>query len=142
MIAPPRQLLFAACVIAADRLSKAMVSRRLAVGSSATVGGWFRIRHTIAPFSSSGFKDSRIALLSLWAAQLAGVMFITQSEIVFQRPAAQMALITALAGAASNLYDRLRRGKTVDFLDLGWWPVFNLADVAITVGVGTAIFLM
>ena len=34
-----------------------------------------------------------------------------------------------------NLYDRWRRGAVVEFLDLGSWPVFNLADVAITTGV-------
>lgn len=45
-----------------------------------------------------------------------------------------------LGGAIGNLGDRLfrgpgwLRGKVVDFLDLGWWPVFNLADSAIVVG--------
>jgi signal peptidase II len=44
----------------------------------------------------------------------------------------------ALGGAVSNIYDQLSRGAVLDFLDLGWWPVFNLADVAITLGVATA----
>ena len=39
-------------------------------------------------------------------------------------------------GAAGNLVDRLRFGYVVDFIDLRVWPVFNLADSAITVGVG------
>ncbi|MBE0467694.1 MAG: signal peptidase II, partial [Candidatus Desulforudis sp.] len=39
-----------------------------------------------------------------------------------------------LGGALGNLADRIRYGKVVDFIDLGFWPVFNLADVAIVAG--------
>ena len=38
-------------------------------------------------------------------------------------------------GAIGNLIDRIRFGYVVDFLDLRWWPVFNVADVALTIGV-------
>ena len=41
-----------------------------------------------------------------------------------------------LGGAAANLGDRIIGGSVVDFLDLGWWPSFNLADVWLTVGCG------
>ena len=43
-------------------------------------------------------------------------------------------LALALAGAAGNLVDILRWRYVVDFVDLGWWPVFNLADVGIVGG--------
>jgi signal peptidase II len=38
-------------------------------------------------------------------------------------------------GAIGNLIDRVRAGQVTDFLDIGSWPAFNLADVAITCGV-------
>ena len=41
-----------------------------------------------------------------------------------------------LGGAVANVVDRTLDGTVVDVLDLGWWPTFNLADVAITVGAG------
>jgi signal peptidase II len=41
----------------------------------------------------------------------------------------------ALGGAAGNVLDWIRRGAVVDFVDLGWWPVFNLADGGIVVGI-------
>lgn len=41
-----------------------------------------------------------------------------------------------LGGALGNLYDRLRFGYVVDFLDLRVWPVFNVADACICIGVG------
>ena len=44
-----------------------------------------------------------------------------------------------LGGALGNLYDRLRLGEVIDFVDVGFgshrWPVFNVADIAVTVGV-------
>ena len=39
-----------------------------------------------------------------------------------------------MAGAIGNLLDRLRLNYVVDFFDLGWWPVFNIADMAIVCG--------
>ena len=39
-----------------------------------------------------------------------------------------------LGGAVANVIDRTLDGTVVDVLDLGWWPTFNLADVAITIG--------
>ena len=41
-----------------------------------------------------------------------------------------------LGGAFSNLFDRIWYGYVIDYLDLRVWPVFNLSDTAITVGVG------
>ena len=46
------------------------------------------------------------------------------------------AIGAALGGAAGNIADRLRLGAIVDFIAIGRWPLFNLADVAIVMGVG------
>ena len=51
-----------------------------------------------------------------------------------------------IGGALGNLTDRLfrgagwGRGAVVDFVDLGWWPIFNLADASITVGLVIVVF--
>lgn len=52
----------------------------------------------------------------------------------------ELAAMLVLSGAASNLIDRLRFGYIVDFLDFRIWPVFNLGDTAITIGVAILIF--
>ena len=49
-------------------------------------------------------------------------------------------LISLLAGATANLIDRFQNGLVVDFLDFRIWPVFNIADIAIVVGVGFMIY--
>lgn len=46
----------------------------------------------------------------------------------------QVSLVLISAGALSNLIDRLTRGHIVDFIDLRVWPVFNIADICITIG--------
>jgi signal peptidase II len=47
----------------------------------------------------------------------------------------QVSMGLILGGAVGNIVDRLRLGSVVDFISVGWWPVFNLADSAISVGV-------
>ncbi|MDO9573693.1 MAG: signal peptidase II, partial [Candidatus Contubernalis sp.] len=43
-------------------------------------------------------------------------------------------LTLIIAGALGNLIDRVRFGYVIDFLDFGFWPVFNIADMALVVG--------
>lgn len=49
-------------------------------------------------------------------------------------------LSLCLGGAAANLLDRLRSGEVVDSLKVEYWPAFNVADVAITVGIGVLLW--
>jgi signal peptidase II len=47
-----------------------------------------------------------------------------------------------LGGALGNIIDRLRVGYVIDFIKVGWWPVFNIADSAITIGVSTLVLYL
>ena len=53
----------------------------------------------------------------------------------------RVGLSLILGGAVGNLIDRARLGSVIDFIDLRVWPVFNLADSAITIGVGLLLWL-
>ena len=52
-----------------------------------------------------------------------------------RHPILPVALGLLIGGSASNLTDRIRLGHVTDFLDLRFWPAFNLADAFIVVGV-------
>jgi signal peptidase II len=52
-----------------------------------------------------------------------------------RHPALPVALGLLIGGSVSNLVERVRLGYVTDFLDLRWWPAFNLADASIVVGV-------
>ena len=65
--------------------------------------------------------------------------------LIFHLPAlqtwaARIGFGAALGGATGNLIDWLRRGAVLDFIDLRIWPVFNLADVFIALGMGVALW--
>ena len=71
-----------------------------------------------------------------------GVLFVVlRTSRTLARPAALVAIGMVVGGAVGNLLDRLFRdghgflgGAVIDFVDLQWWPVFNVADAAIVVG--------
>ena len=135
-------LLSAGLVFVVDQLTKALVVRRLAEGHSVRVGWGVQIRHVANASRSQRPWHHRIALLFLWALALGCIILVTRQGYFYQHPAAQVGLGTALGGATSNLYDRVRHGAVIDFLDVGWWPVFNLADVAITLGAIAALWFI
>src|SRR5579859_4796670 len=56
------------------------------------------------------------------------------------RPSTQIACALVVAGAIGNVADRVVRGYVVDFVHLHHWPIFNVADVAITLGVAMLLF--
>lgn len=77
------------------------------------------------------------------------VVVLLRTRMATATPATSAAVGLILGGALGNLADRAFRsggdgflgGAVVDFVDLGWWPVFNLADAAIVVGaVGLVVF--
>jgi signal peptidase II len=126
-------------IIFIDQLSKWVVTASRAGPNPLSRRAVLQIRS----ISKLGKKQSplshSIVLLLLLAIITLSLVLLIQFRLAYQIPYAQIALGGALGGAASNLLDRFRRGAVVDFIDLRFWPVFNLADVAICVGALIAI---
>jgi signal peptidase II len=131
-------------ILVADQLTKAAVLRHTAEHSSREIiPGFFNLVHTrnrgIAFGLLSG-SDSpwTSATLSVFAVAAMGVLvwLLATSRVGHHLSRAGIALI--LGGAAGNLVDRLLHGSVVDFIELYagnfYWPAFNLADSAITIG--------
>lgn len=127
----------AAAVVGADRLTKAWAERALADGP-VPLGLGVQLRLVENPGAAFGLLQGAGSLLALAAVVAAGVIFVSFRSAGRVSEALPMGLI--LGGAVGNLIDRVTRGPgladgwVVDWIDLGWWPVFNLADAAITVG--------
>ena len=81
---------------------------------------------------------AKITLAFVWAFSCFAAVFLHVSGLWFQTPFQLLALGCALGGAAGNLLDIVQHQYVVDFVDLGWWPVFNLADVGIVGGLAFA----
>jgi len=135
-------LLPAILAFTVDRLTKALVVARFAEGESACVGRWLTIRHLAARRRKNEMARTHAFSLLVWLSSLCILLFILYQGYFFQRSLAQAGLGAALGGSAGNLYDRLGRGTVIDFFDVGWWPVFNVADIAITLGAIAALATM
>jgi signal peptidase II len=125
----------ALAALLADQLTKQIVVRQLEFGESIDVIGPLSIHHV---------RNSGIAfgLFSTWAS---AVTILTALAVFWmvgffaragaRHPVLPVALGLLIGGSAGNLVDRLRLGHVTDFLDLSYWPAFNLADMFIVVGV-------
>ena len=116
-----------------DQWSKNAV-RRFAPSQAISYAHFLRIRrvNNVNRIYRSGMARMVMALMWVWA--LSSALILHQSGVWFQRQVSLIGLGLALGGAAGNLLDIWRHHLVVDFVDLGWWPVFNLADVGIVVG--------
>jgi signal peptidase II len=74
--------------------------------------------------------------VGLWIASIAIAAVLVRAGMIAENAVNAAAIGAALGGAAGNIADRLRHGAIVDFIAIGRWPLFNLADVAIVAGVG------
>lgn len=129
-----RALLLAVGVIVLDHVTKFAIVRTLAEGESRPIlGEVLRLSHFRNPGAAFGMLRGFGGLLAL-AAIVGCVIF---AAMVVREPDPLTALGAGLVagGAAGNLIDRLLRpGGVVDFIDFRFWPAFNVADSAISVG--------
>jgi len=128
-------LALAACVIAADRITKAAAAARLVEGQSVPVlPGVLHLTLVLNTGGAFGLlRDARFFFIPFSLAAIACIIYyLIRYRPVGRMMTAAFGLITG--GAIGNLIDRLRYGYVIDFLDLRVWPVFNLADSAITAG--------
>jgi signal peptidase II len=139
-------LAVATLTLIADRVSKTVIANNLALNASwrppiPLVQRLFSLTYTTNTGAAFGlFPDQGIMFIV--------IAFMVVTAIVFyyrHLPAGyglvRLALGLQLGGALGNLIDRLRQGYVIDFIDLNFWPlqdwpVFNLADSSIVLGVG------
>ena len=126
-------LLSGTALLLLDQQSKRLV-RSQAQAQPIAFGPLLQIRRVAAHRTIYSSATGRIALSLTWLAALVSALILQRSGSWFQSHLALVGLGLALGGAAGNLLDVLRHRYIVDFIDLGWWPVFNLADVAIVGG--------
>lgn len=127
-----------------DQLTKSWVGSAFGPGqerrSVAVIGDVLEVRYVENRGAAFGMLRGESLILSLLAISLTVGLLI----YFWRLEVAPMATITGvgliIGGAVGNLADRLRLGFVVDFISVGAWPTFNLADSAITIGVASFAF--
>jgi signal peptidase II len=123
-------------VVLLDQLTKALAVAFLSENSAVAIPGVLHltlVRNTGVAF---GFMSDHSSLLFSVITVSLVLLFILVARSRGASLSEKWALSLILGGAIGNWIDRFRIGAVVDFLDFRIWPVFNLADTAITVGVG------
>lgn len=133
-------LAVAGAVAGADQAVKAIVASELHLGEEREVTSFLDLVHARNDGVAFGLFDGSGLALTLVA--LAGlVLLVVYLARVGSSTATWVAVGAIGGGAAGNLIDRVARGEVVDYLDLSFWPAFNLADAAITLGVAALAIL-
>jgi signal peptidase II len=125
----------ALAAIGADQLTKEFVTRRLSLGEEADVIGPLSIHHVQNTGIAFGLFPSATALVTVFTALAVAWMLYFFARSGARHALLPVALGFLIGGSTSNLLDRLRLGHVTDFLDVRYWPAFNLADSFIVVGV-------
>ena len=130
-----------ALILAADQLTKYAISANFLPGESLpVVPHIFHITYVLNPGAAFGMLPQARWFFVLAAAALF-IAFMAYHRQLKRQPAAfYYGCVAMLAGAVGNLIDRIRQGLVIDFFDFRIWPVFNVADVAIVLGVAGMVF--
>ncbi len=120
-------------VLSLDQLTKLLVVKNLLLNQSLPIiRGIFHFTLIYNRGAAFGILKNQTQLFiftSLFATVLILSVFKKQKHSVYNMP-----LSLILGGALGNLIDRIALGYVIDFLDFRIWPVFNVADSAITIG--------
>jgi signal peptidase II len=136
-----RAAALAVVVVAADQATKALVREHVREGSSDGVFPGVQIVHVHNRGVAFGlFVNGGVLLVLIGVAAVSALLifFATHSR----RPLVWLPTGLLLGGAAGNLIDRLDHGFVTDFIDLPAWPAFNLADMCITFGVLSLLYVL
>jgi len=124
--------IIAVSIVIIDQITKAMAATKLASVISLPVIGKIvsltLVKNTGAAFGLFRYQTTVFIFISIIAVAFV-IFYLVKKKAGFYLP---FALI--LGGAVGNLIDRLRFGYVIDFIDLHFWPVFNVADSCITAG--------
>ncbi len=127
-------------VLILDQVSKLWISHSMSLHqSNAILGNFFRLNYRHNPYSAFSLNLGGRTFLTV-VAIIAIIIVLAFYWRYRKLKHYSIALGLLLGGAIGNLIDRIRLGEVIDFLDVGIgttrWPTFNVADAAITIGVG------
>lgn len=130
----------AALILIADQISKACIRSLLYPGQSIPEDGFFHLTHVQNTGAAFGMLHGQFLFLTIFA--IIGVVIILCYALYYHKRFPLLAswygsvvMGMVLAGCAGNLIDRLRQGYVTDFIGVGPWPLFNVADSSLSVGI-------
>jgi signal peptidase II len=127
-------------LVAADQVTKRLIQTNLLPGQSIPESGFFRLTYVSNTGAAFSIFYGRNAILIV-ASCIGIILLLTYYFYIYRRFAYldtawnKVSLAVILGGTVGNLIDRVRLGYVRDFIDVGPWPIFNIADSCTVVGV-------
>ncbi len=132
-------VLIAAAIVAFDQWTKLLIRQNLswseALEPIPALAPFFRIVNWQNTGAAFGLFHNANLVLAILAVLISIVIVYYYQHIDTKEVLIKVALAMQLGGAIGNLVDRITQGYVTDFLSLGRFPVFNVADSSVTVGV-------
>lgn len=130
-------LVVLAVVVVCDQATKSIVLAQPGAIAARAPGLILRPVRFVRP--SFARSRGRISLILTWLLAASSITILIGTGAI-DTPLARIGVGAALGGALGNLVDILRHRAVTDFIDFGWWPAFNLADVGIVCGLALALW--
>ncbi len=130
--------LTAAALVVVDQAAKVAADHWLRPLGSAPIASWLSLTWATNTGGAFGVFSADTALLAVVAIVVVAALVVIAPRLGAGRLLA-VAVASVMGGALGNLIDRVRIGYVIDYIDVHFWPVFNIADIAITVGAGLLI---
>ncbi|MZP29013.1 signal peptidase II [Heliobacterium undosum] len=123
--------------IAVDQLTKVIVQAKMAEHESIPlIPNIFHLTYVLNPGAAFGMLANKtVFFIAVTLVVVGGILYFYRrvpEDQIWMR----LGLALQAGGAVGNLIDRIRTGLVIDFFDFRVWPVFNVADTAISIGVG------
>ena len=120
-------------IIFLDQLTKILIEKNF-IQNISIIGDFLQISFVKNSGSIFGLFPNQNALLVWFSIIVIGLILFFYDKIP-KRLSIQLFVAFLLAGVIGNLIDRFRLGYVIDFIDFRFWPTFNLADSALTIGI-------
>lgn len=127
-------------IVAVDQITKFLISSNLILGQTSipVLGGLFNIVFIENEGGAWGFMQNNTWMLIAVTVIIMIICFAMLVKYGLNSKMFFFSIVLVLAGGIGNLIDRIIRGSVVDFIQFGFWktfPVFNVADIAVCIGV-------
>lgn len=128
-------------VLVLDQVAKELVQHHLSIGDEDSVFPGITLVHTQNKGVAFSALEGRTGLV------VAAICLAVGALIVYfarnsTRPLIWLPTGLLAGGAAGNIFDRIRDGAVTDFVKIPLWPAFNVADLAITIGVLSLLYVI
>lgn len=130
-------IIIAAMIVIIDQLTKFLVTTNMTEGAGIPIiEGIFHLTFILNPGAAFGILENSRWFFVATAVLVLAVFFYYRRALMREPKPVQLGISLFAGGALGNLIDRIRIGLVIDFFDFRVWPIFNVADIAICVGVG------